>query len=122
MKTEINTGNISFNDIQCQNLHSTSKYMDIFGFFYYWVSALFAIGSIILLILGLFFIAIILALNCILSILIASNLFKSSEKILLASSNESCKSNLILGFKRLIKFFWYYGLLILINIFWIFII
>lgn len=114
--------NLNFTNNQCQDLQSTSRLMDYFGFFYYWISALFAIGAILLFIMGMPIIALILAINCILSVLIASNLFKSSEKFLKASSNESCKSNLIMGFKKLIKFFWFYGLLILINVFWILII
>ncbi len=130
MTGEINLKTIPFSDKEHADLLSLSTWMEFFGLFYYIVSGMFAFAAFFVLIIGilstwphillLIGISINLVVYFVLSIYLSSNLFKSSEKFrLVVSTNDADQENLMLGFEKLIRFFWFVGTMILLSFVWL---
>ena len=130
MTENINLRRLPFSDSEHADLLSLSGWMEFFGLFYYIVSGMFAFAAFFVMIIGilsagghtltLIGVSIILVVYCVLSIYLSTNLFKSSEKFRLVVSNDDNQENLMLGFEKLIRFFWFVGTMILLSFVWLF--
>ncbi len=114
-----------------EQLNSLTKWMDLFGFFYYVASGMYALLGMFLISFSfitaggnfylLFAMGIIMGSYCLISIKAGKSLFVSSDNFLILSkSGEGDKDNILEGLEQLKKFFLLYGSLITLSFVWIF--
>lgn len=130
MTSEINLKQIPFTEQELDDLSSLSSWMEFFGFFYYIVCGMFGFAAFFILIIGIlspgahtlmiFVVSVLLVVYCVLSINLSKNLFKSSEKFrLVVDNDDGDQGNLVLGFEKLIRFFWFVGIMNLLSFTWL---
>ena len=130
MKVESAITGIPFSEQEHNDLLSLSSWMEFFGFFYYIVSGMFVFAAFFVGVIGflsasshmfmLLGVCVLLAIFCICSIMLGMNLFKSSEKFRqVAETDDADQHYLIEGFEKMIRFFWFYGVLIILNLVWL---
>ena len=122
--------NLTISENEVNDLKSLLRWMDFFGFFYYVISGMYALASIIVIIMGLLSrdsnigllmsMSLVMIVYCIFSIAAGNRLFTSSDKFEIVINDKDESDNLIAAFENLKKFFWFYGGLITLSIVWLF--